>query len=316
MTKDTARILFPATVRTSVLQQHDGLRLVLRGALAASTQSLRRDGLDRDGLVAFVRDLAARFRGHLAYEETHMLPILAHVDAWGPERVEDLVEEHARQRAELETLVEGSENDWDSERIALTLRSLAADLLIDMDEEERGNLRSDLLADEVMVVAEHTETTVPVPKARLSPSHLFDRMTEQAALWVKDMMRELPTKDPKKALHALRAGLHALRDRLTVDEAGQLSAQLPLVVRGLFFENWDPSRTPVRIRHRDEFLALVSEKYAPRADAPADDIIASLFRVLGSHVAAGEISQIMMSLPESILGLVDPRASDRRIDGP
>src|SRR4051794_23126838 len=108
--------------------------------------------------------------------------------------------------------------------------------------------------------------------------NLFATVNQQATIWVKQMMAELRTDDPHRALHALRAGLHALRDRLSVDEAAQLSAQLPVLVRGIFFEGWDPTGKPLRIRHRAEFLALVREKYAPRDDLPADDIMVALFR--------------------------------------
>jgi uncharacterized protein (DUF2267 family) len=132
---------------------------------------------------------------------------------------------------------------------------------------------------------------------------LFDKALEKANVWVKDMIVELGTDDPQKALHALRAGLHALRDRLTVDEVAQLSAQLPQMVRGIFFESWDPSGKPLRIRHRQEFLALVHEKYAPRTDAAAGDIVAATFRVLGKHVTAGEVSDVIMTLPAELVDL-------------
>lgn len=131
--------------------------------------------------------------------------------------------------------------------------------------------------------------------------HLFDKATQQATIWVKDMMSALGTEDPRQGLHALRAGLHALRDRLSAEEAAQLSAQLPLLVRGLFFEGWSPADKPLRIRRAPDFLALVRENYAPREDAAASDIVAALFRVLGKHVAAGEITRIMMSLPEALV---------------
>jgi len=139
---------------------------------------------------------------------------------------------------------------------------------------------------------------------------LFEKVNQQATLWVKDMMTALGTEDAHKALHALRAGLHALRDRLTVDEAAQLSAQLPLLVRGMFFESWVPAGKPLRIRHAEEFLALVREKYAPRTDAAADAIVHALFRVLGKHVSAGELSDIMLTLPEAITRVVAGQGSD------
>jgi len=116
-------------------------------------------------------------------------------------------------------------------------------------------------------------------------------------------------------LHALRAGLQALRDRLTVDDAAQLSAQLPLIIRGMFFEGWDPSATPLRIRHRAEFLALVREKYAPREDVPAEDIMRSLFRLLNRHVTSGEVSHLMLTLPEELTEMVGGRGFEEGADG-
>ena len=135
--------------------------------------------------------------------------------------------------------------------------------------------------------------------------NLFSKVSQQATVWVKDMMSELPTPDPEKALHALRAGLQALRDRLSVDEAAQLAAQLPLLVRGLFFEGWDPSGKPLRLRHKAEFLALVREKYRPREDAPPEQIVAALFRVLARRVSGGEISDVVASLPGEIAKVAD-----------
>jgi uncharacterized protein (DUF2267 family) len=133
---------------------------------------------------------------------------------------------------------------------------------------------------------------------------IFNKLTEQPTHWLEEMMAELRTDDRHQAWHALRAGLHALRDRLTVEEAAQLSAQLPLLIRGLYFEGWDPTGKPLRIRHADQFLALVREKYAPRADLPAQDILRALFRVFDRHVSRGELTDIMLGLPTEIAELV------------
>lgn len=135
----------------------------------------------------------------------------------------------------------------------------------------------------------------------------FDAMNQHAMVWVKDMMGELHTDDPHKALHALRAGLHALRDLLTADGAAHLSAQLPTLIRGIFFDGWRPSRAPLRIRRTVDFLPIVREKYAPHADAPADDIIVALFRVLGRHVSVGEVTNLFLSLPEELVEMARGR---------
>jgi uncharacterized protein (DUF2267 family) len=136
---------------------------------------------------------------------------------------------------------------------------------------------------------------------------LFEGTNEKSTQWVREMMTCLDTADPAAALHALRAGLHALRDRLTVEEAAQLSAQMPMTIRGLFFENWHPAGKPLRIRHPNEFLALVVSNYAPRSDVYADDIVRAVFHVLSKHVSQGEITDVVMSLPEPLLELVGGR---------
>ena len=133
---------------------------------------------------------------------------------------------------------------------------------------------------------------------------VFDKSNERSEAWVRDMMTFLDSDDPEMALHALRAGLHALRDRLTVEEAAQLAAQMPLAVRGLFYEGWRPNGKPLRVRHPNDFLALVITNYAPRTDAYADEIIRAVFRVLEKHLSAGEIGHVVSSLPEPLLGLV------------
>jgi uncharacterized protein (DUF2267 family) len=133
----------------------------------------------------------------------------------------------------------------------------------------------------------------------------FDRINQQAMPWVTDMMTELRTSNPQQGLHALRAGLHGLRDRLSVNEIAQLSAQMPLLIRGMFFEGWHPSDKPLHVRHKAEFLALVRGYYAPRTDVAAGDIVTALFCVLSKHVSPGEIGAVLMSLPEELVDLVE-----------
>jgi hypothetical protein len=145
-----APILFPSTVRKQVLDQHAQLRRLLGDTLEQTSRCLLRRGPDLEGLAAAARELHRRMLAHLAYEERALAPILAAMDLWGPERVQALLDEHRRQRAELETLVEGIEGEWDAERAALALRSLTCDLLRDMEEEEEGCLAAAALQEQVL----------------------------------------------------------------------------------------------------------------------------------------------------------------------
>jgi hypothetical protein len=147
---NTASFLFPARVRAEVLAQHSVLRELLHRALEATTLGLQRQGPGLEELARAARDLHHRFRVHLTFEERALVPILATEEVWGPERAQALIEEHERQRAEMDTLIEGIATGWDLERLALTLRSLAVDLLRDMQEEEEGRLSDAILQEPLL----------------------------------------------------------------------------------------------------------------------------------------------------------------------
>ena len=97
--------------------------------------------------------------------------------------------------------------------------------------------------------------------------------------------------------------LHALRDRLTVDEAADLGAQLPLLIRGLYYEGWDPSSTPVKERHREVFLHHITAAFQGDAGIFPEGIAWAVFKVLERHVSSGEIKDILHVLPREIRSL-------------
>ena len=133
----------------------------------------------------------------------------------------------------------------------------------------------------------------------------FDRTLQKTNLWLGDVMAELDTEDRHQAYSALRATLHALRDRLTVDEAAQLAAQLPLLVRGIYYENWHPAGTPLKERHREQFLAHVREEL-PYEDP--ERVVRAVFAVLAGYITAGEIEDVYWMLPGGVRELWPARA--------
>jgi len=132
---------------------------------------------------------------------------------------------------------------------------------------------------------------------------VFDHSLNTAEAWIRDMMRELSTDDPKVAYHTLSAGLQALRDRLRVEEAAQVSAQLPLLVRGLFYEAWHPAATPLKVREPEEFMALFAEKASDSRTVDPELGVTAVFNVLRRHVSPGEMESIAHVLPHRIAEL-------------
>ena len=129
----------------------------------------------------------------------------------------------------------------------------------------------------------------------------FDSTLQTTHIWLDDLMSKLGWEgDRQKAYHALRAVLHALRDRLPVDNVAHLASQLPMLVRGFFYEGWVPARTPVREHTANEFLVHVTEAFLFDVDADSRKIAQAVFGVLGQHISTGEINKVKCVLPAGI----------------
>ncbi len=128
----------------------------------------------------------------------------------------------------------------------------------------------------------------------------IDRTVQKTFEWLKDIGQELGTEDRYGAYHALRSVLHHLRDRLNVNEAADLAAELPLLIRGIFYEGWNPAKVPVKIRRREEFLDLIAGDFPEEPAENAEKIARAVFNVLKKHVTAGEIEDVLHSLPAEI----------------
>jgi uncharacterized protein (DUF2267 family) len=133
---------------------------------------------------------------------------------------------------------------------------------------------------------------------------ILDRSVEKAHLWLNDLAAELRTEDRRYAYRVLRAFLHALRDHLPVDEAAQLSAQLPILVRGIFYEGYVPSRAPERTRDLDSFLRRIADEAMLAGETEASLAVEAASRTLQRHVSAGESEDVLHELPEHIRELL------------
>lgn len=137
---------------------------------------------------------------------------------------------------------------------------------------------------------------------------VFDRTLQKTNSLLKELGEELHWEDRHDVYMALRASLHALRDRLPPEEAAKLASQLPLLVKGTFYDGWRPGATPVKVRDRQGFLDMVRKELAPaRPNANAEHVATAVFRVLTRHVSDGEWEDVRRTVPEAIRELLPAR---------
>lgn len=138
----------------------------------------------------------------------------------------------------------------------------------------------------------------------------LEHANQQTNLWLKRIATEHHLERRHDAYSALRAVLHALRDRLTPEQAVHLGAQLPIVVRGVYYEGWRIAGKPVGDKHVDEFVQRVADELPPQFPRDALAVTRAVFQLLFEELDPGETAKIIDTLPAALRALW-PTAAQR-----
>jgi uncharacterized protein (DUF2267 family) len=153
---------------------------------------------------------------------------------------------------------------------------------------------------------------LPVMGMTVGSAHSVERTVHKTNEWLRDLESELGIEDRDDSWRVMRGFLHTLRDRLTIDEGAQLAAQFPHLVRGVFYEGFDPSHQPESYRDPELFLTKVGIE--ARIDDPVQAGLAATasMRVLRRHVSEGELDDVLSQLPRELRDALEPPAVDAR----
>jgi uncharacterized protein (DUF2267 family) len=122
------------------------------------------------------------------------------------------------------------------------------------------------------------------------------RQIEESCGWPKERRNQ--------SYNAMRAVLHAMRDRLTVDETAHFAAQLPMLVKGVYYDGWDPSRVPKKM-HRDDFLKQIRNEMPPyEVQGGIENLVTSVVQALRLYVTDGEWQDVKAEMPRDLAGML------------
>lgn len=136
----------------------------------------------------------------------------------------------------------------------------------------------------------------------MSETHIagLDHTVQQTNAWLKSLAEEHDLRDRPHAYIALRAVLHALRDRLTPEQAVHLGAQLPTLVRGIYYEGWRLAGKPNLERRLDDFEERIAEELAPGFGVDPEMAAKAVFEVLWREIDFNECAKVVSELPHPL----------------
>jgi len=132
---------------------------------------------------------------------------------------------------------------------------------------------------------------------------IIDRTVQLTHLWINDLDQRLGWANKHRSYRLMRAVLQAVRDWLPVNEAAGFGAQLPELLRGVYYEDWRPAVTPVKHRHRADFIARIDSAFKTDPLLSTANEVAVVFGLLSDKISAGEIEKVRHALPADLRAL-------------
>lgn len=132
---------------------------------------------------------------------------------------------------------------------------------------------------------------------------LLDITLQQTNLWLEDLAQRLGTTDRRLAYQVLSRTLHAVRDRIGPQNAVRLGAQLPMLVRGFYYEGWHMTGTPTRERLTEDFLEHVNGHVLRGLRLDPENAVRAVLEVLCDRLDPGEIETVIRAFPPELRSL-------------
>jgi uncharacterized protein (DUF2267 family) len=128
----------------------------------------------------------------------------------------------------------------------------------------------------------------------------LDHTVQLTHIWINEIDRRLGWNNKPRSYRLLKTTLHAVRDWLPVNEAVNLGAQLPTLLRGAYYEGWHPAATPAKKRSIDDFTGHVAAQFKPDPIANTAQAVMEVCRLLNDKITPGEIEDVRHAMPEEI----------------
>jgi len=130
---------------------------------------------------------------------------------------------------------------------------------------------------------------------------VLDTTVQRTHEWLHEIGDELGFDNERAAYAALRATLHAVRDRLPTELVAHFGAELPMLVRGIYYEGWHPSYDRLKAAHDLDFCDAVRHELQGHGELQdAERAAQAVLRVIDRHVDPGQVEHVIEAMPKPV----------------
>lgn len=130
----------------------------------------------------------------------------------------------------------------------------------------------------------------------------FDKTVQTTNIWLNEICDEIGP-DKQLAWHVLGVVLRTLRDRLPPDLSAHVASQLPVLVRGAYYDQYRPAEQPKPIRSREEFVEQIGSGLSNVRRVNPEAAARAVFHTLNRHLPAGQVTKARGALPQEVQAL-------------
>ena len=132
----------------------------------------------------------------------------------------------------------------------------------------------------------------------MSKAVVLDTSMQRTHEWLRDIGEALGFDNERAAYAALRATLHSVRDRLPVELVAHLGAELPMMVRGIYYDGWHPSEARRKQAHEEDFLDAMRRELAGHNELQhVAKVAQAVFQVIDWRLEPGQVKHVVEALP-------------------
>jgi len=133
----------------------------------------------------------------------------------------------------------------------------------------------------------------------MTKAAVLDTSLQRTHEWLHEVGHDLGFDNERAAYAALRATLHVIRDRLPVELVAHLGAEMPMLVRGIYYEGWHPSTAKLKAAHDEDLLVSLHRELQGHDELQDVGRVArSVLRLIDRRIEPGQVNRVVEALPK------------------